>query len=47
MATGDIDGVTNALDNGELSREQVYVSAERVLKMLMKITSVKQFLERE
>lgn len=47
MATGDIEGVTQALDSGELTREQVYVSAERVLNMLMKITSVKQFMERE
>ena len=47
MATGDIDGVTKALDSGELTREQVYVSARRVLNMLMKIASVKKFMEKE
>lgn len=47
MATGDIDGVTAALDSGELTREQVCVCAERVLKMLMKIKTVKEFFEKE
>lgn len=47
MATGDIDGVTKALDDGELTREEVYVSARRVLNMLMKITYVKAFMENE
>ena len=47
MSGGDIEGVTNALDTGELTREQVYPSAERILKMLMKIKYVKDFLKNE
>ena len=46
MSTGDIDGVTNALDSGVLTREQVYVCAERVLKTLMKIGRIKKQLEK-
>ena len=45
MATGDIDGVTKALDSGELSREEVYVCARRVLKTLMKIGRIKKEME--
>lgn len=37
MATGDIDGVCKALDTGILNRKQVYPSAERVIRLLMKI----------
>lgn len=37
MATGDIDAVTAALDSGELTREQVYTCAERILKSLSKL----------
>lgn len=47
MSTGDIEGVTDALDSGELTREQVYVCAERVLKTLMKIGRIKKQLECE
>lgn len=47
MSTGDIDGVTQALDSGELTREQVYVCAERVLKTLMKIGRIKNQFEKE
>ena len=47
MSTGDIEGVTEALDSGELTREQVYVCAERVLKTLMKIGRIKKQLECE
>lgn len=45
MSTGDIEGVTDALDSGELTREQVYVCARRVLKTLMKIGRIKKQLE--
>ena len=47
MSTGDIEGVTDALDSGELTREQAYVCAERVLKTLMKIGRIKKQLECE
>ena len=47
MSTGDIEGVTQALDSGELTREQVYVCAERVLKTLMKIGRIKNQFEKE
>lgn len=47
MSTGDIDGVTKALDDGELTREQVYVCAERIVKMLMKLGRIKKRLEAE
>lgn len=46
MSTGDIEGVTQALDSGELTREQVYVCAERVLKTLMKIVRIKNKFEK-
>ena len=46
MFTGDIEGVTQALDSGELTREQVYVCAERVLKTLMKIGRIKNKFEK-
>ena len=46
MSTGDIEGVTQALDSGELTREQVYVCAERVLKTLMKIGRIKNKFEK-
>lgn len=41
MATGDIDGVTQALDSGELTREQVYVCAERIIRTLMKLGRIR------
>ena len=47
MSTGDINGVTEALDNGELSREQVSVCAERIIKMLMKLRRIKKNLDSE
>ena len=46
MSTGDIEGVTQALENGELTREQVYACAERVLKTLMKIGRIKNQFEK-
>jgi len=45
MSTGDVDGVTKALDNGELTREQVYICAERIIKMLMKLGRIKRELD--
>lgn len=42
MATGDVDGVTAALDSGELTREQVYVSAERILKSISKLKTANE-----
>ncbi|MBQ0083151.1 MAG: glycoside hydrolase family 3 protein [Clostridiales bacterium] len=45
MATGDIDGVTEALDNGTLKREQVKICAERVLNALMKTAKAKRLFE--
>lgn len=47
MATGEIDRVTAALDDGTLSREAVERCAERILKMLMKLSRVKELLEKE
>ncbi len=46
MCAGDIDGVTAALDSGELTREQVYKCAERVLNMIMKTKRVKELFEK-
>lgn len=47
MSTGDVDGVTKALDSGELTREQVYTCAERIIKMLMKLGRIKRRLDSE
>ena len=47
MSTGDIDGVTKALDEGELTREQVYVCARRILKMLMTLRRIKKDLDKD
>jgi len=47
MSTGDIEGVTKALDEGELTREQVSACAERILKMLMKLRRIKENLDSE
>ncbi len=47
MSSGDIDGVTKALDEGELTREQVYVCARRILKMLMKLRRIKKDLDKD
>ena len=47
MATGEIDRVTEALDNGTLSREQVSLCAERILRMLLKLARVKELFEKE
>lgn len=46
MCTGDIDGVTAALDSGELTREQVKVCAERVLNMIMKTKRVNELFNK-
>lgn len=45
MATGDITGVTKSLDDGVLTREQVMVCAERILKYIMKIKRIKDELD--
>lgn len=42
MPTGDIDAVTEALDSGVLSREQVKINAERVLCTVMKTARAKR-----
>ena len=47
MATGEIDRVTEALDNGTLSRETVEACAGRILRMLMKLARVKELFEQE
>ena len=47
MATGEIDRVTEALDSGALSRQEVSVCAERILKMLMKLSRVRELFEAE
>lgn len=46
MATGDIDGVTAALDKGDLSREAVYPCAARVMRMLLRLKTVQDFLKK-
>ena len=46
MATGDIDNVEKALNDGTLSREKLYINAKRILKMLMKIDRIKKILEK-
>jgi len=40
MTNGDIEGITEALDSGELTREQVYVCARRTVKLLLKLKVV-------
>jgi len=47
MSTGDVEGVTKALDEGILSREQVSICAKRIIKMLMKLGRIKSQLETE
>ena len=42
MSTGDVEGVTKALDEGILSREQVIICAKRIVKMLMKLGRIKK-----
>lgn len=46
MATGDIDGVTAALDKGDLSREEVYPCAARVMRMLLRLKTAQEFLRK-
>ena len=46
MATGDIDGVTAALDRGDLSREEVYPCAARVMRMLLRLKTAQEFLRK-
>ena len=45
MSTGDIEGITAALDNGSLSRDLVKICAERVLNMIMKTNAFLRTLE--
>ncbi len=47
MATGEIDAVTEALDAGELTREQVEASAKRMIRMLFKLDRVQKLMEKE
>ena len=47
MATGEIDRVTEALDNGTLSRAEVERCAGRILRMLLKLGRVKELFEQE
>lgn len=46
MATGDIDGVTAAPEKGDLSREEVYPCAARVMRMLLRLKTVQDFLKK-
>ena len=46
MATGDIDGVAAALDKGDLPREEVYPCAARVMRMLLRLKTVQDFLKK-
>ena len=41
MTNGDIDGVVRALENGELTREQAYICARRVIGLLLKLKAVR------
>ena len=41
MTNGDIDGVVRALENGELTREQAYTCARRVIGLLLKLKAVR------
>ena len=45
MSTGDIEGITAALDSGSLSRETVKICAKRVLDMIMKTGAFFKTLE--
>ena len=46
MSNGDVQGVTNALDNGTLTREEVKVCAARVLTMIMKTNAFLKTLDK-
>lgn len=41
MTNGDIEGVAEALNTGRLSREQAYTCARRVIRLLLKLKSVR------
>ena len=45
MSTGDVEGITMALDNGSLSRDLVKICAKRVLDMIMKTNAFLKTLE--
>lgn len=45
MSTGDVSGVTAALDRGIISREEVKICATRVLTMIMKTNAFLKTLE--
>ncbi|MBE6750764.1 MAG: hypothetical protein E7560_06340 [Ruminococcaceae bacterium] len=47
MSFGYVDEVEEALNNGELSREQVAACAERVLRMILKIGRVQKMFDEE
>ena len=46
MSNGDVNGVTAALDSGELSREEVKICAARVLTMIMKTNAFLKTLDK-
>lgn len=41
MTNGDIKGVSEALESGEITREDAYICARRVVKMLLKLKVVR------
>lgn len=41
MTNGDINGVSKALESGEITREDAYICARRVVKMLLKLKIVR------
>ena len=45
MSTGDVSGVTAALDRGIISRDEVKICAARVLTMIMKTNAFKKNLD--
>jgi hypothetical protein len=45
MSAGDVAGVTAALENGTLTRECVKKSAERVLSLIMKLNTYKNYVK--
>lgn len=47
MATGDIEGITAALDDGRIPRERACESVKRILKMLIKLKSACDFMEQQ
>ena len=46
MSDGNVNGVTEALDNGTLTREEVKICAARVLTMIMKTNAFLKTLDK-